>query len=170
MSPLGVHGAVPPEFSEFFRAEYPRLVRGLAAAGATVEEAKDVAQEAMLELAGIWPNCRRPYGWVRKVAWHKYLKIAERDRKRTNGEWQACLCPQAVQSYDDPDEKEWVRQRLLELPPRQRAVVALYVDGYSTDEIAELLKTEVSTVRSHLRHARTALRRSIEGEQPEGGP
>ncbi|WP_161624945.1 RNA polymerase sigma factor [Streptomyces spectabilis] len=170
MSPLGDHGAVTPEFSEFFRAEYPRLVRGLAATGATVEEAKDVAQEAMLELAGIWPNCRRPYGWVRKVAWHKYLKIADRDRKRTNGEWQASLHPQAVQDCDAPDEREWVRQQLMRLPPRQRAVMALYVDGYSTEEIAELLKMEVSTVRSHLRHARIALRRGLEGDQPEDGP
>ncbi|GGV35677.1 RNA polymerase sigma factor [Streptomyces spectabilis] len=168
MSRTGDHGAVPPEFSEFFRAEYPRLVRTLAATGARVEEAKDVAQEAMLELAGIWPNCRRPYGWVRKVAWHKYLKIAERDRKRTNGEWQACLHPRVVQDCDDPDEREWVRQQLVELPPRQRAVMALYVDGYSTDEIAELLKTEVSTVRSHLRHARVALRRGLEGERGDG--
>jgi RNA polymerase sigma-70 factor (ECF subfamily) len=39
----------------------------------------------------------------------------------------------------------------------QRKVVALFYDGLTREEIAEVLGKPVSTVRSHLRHGRTRL-------------
>ncbi|MEU6067703.1 sigma-70 family RNA polymerase sigma factor [Streptomyces sp. NPDC047082] len=119
----------------------------------------------MAELLSIWPNCTHPYGWVRKVAWHKYLRAADRARRQAEGEARAGAPSAPV--CEDPGEVAWVREILLGLPARQRAVMALYVDGYSIPEIAALLKMEVSTARSNLRHARTTLRRMLEGPPPK---
>lgn len=161
MCPPGVHGPDPgpsTEFSEFFRAEYPRVVRSLTAAGVTVEEAKDIAQDAMLELLRFWSHLDKPHAWVRTVAWHRFLKVADRNRRRVSREKRdAQLGVPAGSAHRDPDEVSRVRACLRQLPPRQAAVVALIMDGYATHEIAALLKTEVATVRSHLRHARKTL-------------
>ena len=52
------------------------------------------------------------------------------------------------------------------LPPKYRAVVHLhYVEGYSTEEIAEIAKCRPSTVRSRLRRARAQLKTLIEQEE-----
>ncbi|HET6858549.1 MAG TPA: RNA polymerase sigma factor [Streptomyces sp.] len=166
MSPQGVHGVAPEpslEYSEFFRKHFPRLVKALAVVGATTEEAQDVVQEAMVELLFIWPNCRYPYAWVRKVAWHKYLGTVAGERRRQEKEREARIASFTPVEPVEPDEGAWVRQLLSELPARQRAVLALFVDGYSNAEIAALLAMDAGTVRSNLRHARNTLRTRLEG-------
>jgi len=52
---------------------------------------------------------------------------------------------------------------VTQLPPQQRAVVALRIwDGLSYAEIASVLEREESTVRAHMHHGLTALRRQLE--------
>jgi DNA-directed RNA polymerase specialized sigma24 family protein len=67
-----------------------------------------------------------------------------------------------------------VVEALSQLPPLQRAVFALVYDGYDTADIAAILKLNAATVRSHLRHARTALRAwwisRIKGNEERGRP
>ncbi|MFJ8310743.1 MULTISPECIES: RNA polymerase sigma factor [unclassified Streptomyces] len=169
----------PVDYDDFFRAEFPRTVRYLMRAGAAFEEAEDSAQEAMKALVHKWPGCEHPVGWVRTTAWRAYLRKAERDRKRVALEsLNARLAPPAPQHHTDhnPDEHAQVLKLLRELPPRQREVLALALDGYGTDEIAELLDLKPGTVRSNLRHARAALRGALENHPEtdphpqEGGP
>ncbi|MEU7576075.1 RNA polymerase sigma factor [Streptomyces sp. NPDC041068] len=166
MSYQGTHGAAPAElqgFAEFFRAEFPRVVRGLMRAGATYEEAEDSAQEAMQALLRDWAICKSPTGWVRKAAWRAYCKKAIRNRTRMAREslHARMECP-APQDRTEPDEHAWVLHVLRALPPRQGQVLALYLDGYATWEIAELLEVKAGTVRSNLRHALTTVRASLE--------
>ncbi|HEX2609544.1 MAG TPA: sigma-70 family RNA polymerase sigma factor, partial [Gemmatimonadales bacterium] len=56
-------------------------------------------------------------------------------------------------------------QRAMEkLPERQRLIVTLFeVDGYSTEEIAGMLKVSQVTVRWHLHQARKTLRELLKG-------
>jgi RNA polymerase sigma-70 factor (ECF subfamily) len=55
-------------------------------------------------------------------------------------------------------------QALAALPDRQRLIVSLVdVDGYSTEEIAGMLKVTRVTVRWHLHQARRALREVLKG-------
>ena len=50
------------------------------------------------------------------------------------------------------------------LPPRQRAVVALYyLDDRPVDEIADLMEVSGSTVKQHLFQARGRLGRALDG-------
>ena len=51
------------------------------------------------------------------------------------------------------------------LPEKERAVIHLfYYEGYSTEEIAELMGQRPGTVRSHLSRARSRLRELLKGE------
>ncbi|MEX2980381.1 RNA polymerase sigma factor [Streptomyces sp. C36] len=174
MSPQGDHGALPaelPGFAVFFTAEYPRVVHSLMRAGATYEEAEDATQDAMHELLRSWPDCKNPAGWVRTVAWHAYCRKAERNRKRLALESRnARLARETPAGRSEPGEHEKVVEILRGLPPRQGQVLALHLDGYTAQEIAELISVKASTVRSNLRHALATLRGSLENyENKEGG-
>lgn len=179
MSPLAPHGAIPAglvdyaDYDDFFRVEFPRTVRYLRRAGAAFEEAEDAAQEAMQALWPAWPTCEHPVGWVRRAALRAYVRKAERDRKRVALEAKnARLATPAHQPRAEPDEWADLVRTLRELPLKQREVLALGLDGYGTDEIAELLDMKPCTVRSNLRHARDALKAflesSAEGPAPRG--
>jgi RNA polymerase sigma-70 factor (ECF subfamily) len=52
-------------------------------------------------------------------------------------------------------------QLLRALPAAQREALALTMDGFTPKEIAEMTGREAVTVRSHLRHARRRLERSM---------
>ncbi|MDQ8738967.1 sigma-70 family RNA polymerase sigma factor [Paenibacillus sp. LHD-38] len=53
---------------------------------------------------------------------------------------------------------------VLELPKKYRIVIYLYYfEGYSTTEIAELVRRNENTVRTHLRRTRELLRKSMIG-------
>lgn len=56
-----------------------------------------------------------------------------------------------------------VTAAVLKLPPQQRAVVALRIwDGLSYAEIGEVVGRTEATVRSHMHHALSALRKYLE--------
>jgi RNA polymerase sigma-70 factor (ECF subfamily) len=58
--------------------------------------------------------------------------------------------------------QEAVRRALAQLPERRRMAVVLFdVEGYSHQEIADILKVPVGTVRSDVFHARRALRKAL---------
>ena len=57
-----------------------------------------------------------------------------------------------------PDSGHFVWDAVCELPPHYREPVHLfYHEGYSTEEIASILQTRPSTVRSRLTRARAML-------------
>lgn len=59
---------------------------------------------------------------------------------------------------DAPPEEVHLDEALRQLKPVYRAVIHLhYFEGYKTDEIAEILGSRPSTVRSQLRRAREQL-------------
>lgn len=63
-----------------------------------------------------------------------------------------------------PDEKEAVSQQVMELPVKQREVIILfYYEEFSVGEIASLLKTNPSTVKTRLHRGRLKLKESFEG-------
>ncbi|MGD8496728.1 MAG: sigma-70 family RNA polymerase sigma factor, partial [Gemmatimonadales bacterium] len=55
--------------------------------------------------------------------------------------------------------RERVLDALAELPEQQRTAVTLYdLEGYSHQEVAEVLGVAVGTSRAHVHHGRKALR------------
>jgi len=58
--------------------------------------------------------------------------------------------------------------QVLELPPRQRAVIVLrYYEDRSEAEIAEILGISAGSVKTHAHHAKVALRGMLRGRLGE---
>ncbi|MBD3288173.1 sigma-70 family RNA polymerase sigma factor [candidate division KSB1 bacterium] len=65
-------------------------------------------------------------------------------------------------SSDRIDQKTIVRQAIQKLPPDFRSVIVLrLIDGYSTNETAEILKLPVGTVLSRLSRAQKKLKKIL---------
>ena len=67
------------------------------------------------------------------------------------------------------ETREWLDRALHELPLEQRMVLELsYLLGHSCEEIAEIMRCPVNTVKTRMFHAREKLRRSL--PRLAGGP
>lgn len=158
-------------FDEFYRAEYKKLVRVLMKQGARFGEAEDAAQVAMADAYRQWKNLRNPAAWVGRAAVRQHIK----DRKRESRLKQLVEQVAHEERLDDPaapdgvdsDEHARVSELLAQLPPAQRDVMALFLDGYKPQEIAELLGKKPVTVRTNLTQARKSLRQHLENERRE---
>jgi RNA polymerase sigma factor (sigma-70 family) len=132
------------EFSEFYRRFYPSIKRRLIARGASSEAAADSAQEAMLGALAQWARINQPERWAMSMAsqiWNR------RHRARQARELPVAEFPDGL-IYDDPIDSERDVQSILDsLPPRQRQVMALFLDGYTDAEIAGSLEMQLRTVR-----------------------
>jgi RNA polymerase sigma factor (sigma-70 family) len=146
-------------FASFFHHLFSRTVIMLMAMGASRAEAEDATQEALILAWRKWDSISEPAAWVRTTASRIFWRRA---RKRCN---QVVLLGDEIadQAATETDlavfteEQQNVLRLLRALPARQRAVAALYYDGMSYEEIADLLGSQPNTVRSQLRHARKKL-------------
>lgn len=135
--------------------------------GASRADAEDATQDAMTQAWQQWESIREPAAWVRTVAARAFWK-----QTRGQGYQSVALDEAASQPVADPDlgifaeEQRQILRLFQGLPTWQRTIAALYYDGLSCDEIAELIGKPPATVRSHLRHARKTLKERIVSELP----
>jgi RNA polymerase sigma-70 factor (ECF subfamily) len=139
--------------------------------GATWEEAVEIAHDAYLRLYISWHLVKAPRAWTRKVAANLLTDLRRRPTTQLlpvpDGEPAALKARHSQPVYDD-GEAERVVKLLQELPPRQRDVMALTIDGYAPKEIAEILGTTANAASANLGHARRKLRELIGEADPEG--
>jgi RNA polymerase sigma factor (sigma-70 family) len=154
----GIDGAVgerDAEFTAFFRAEYPGLVRTLYLVTRDKEQARDVAQEAFIQLFARWRRIShydRPDAWVRRVGIRMAVRASRREqiRPRLERELDFATFPKPV----DLD----VLRAVKELPSSQRAAVALfYLEDRPVSEVAQILSCSEMTAKVHLHRARKRL-------------
>jgi RNA polymerase sigma-70 factor (ECF subfamily) len=144
-------------------------------------DALDLAQEAFVRAFSALSSFdqRRPFGpWIGRIATNVALNSLQRRRVPT--------VPLAHQSLDgtanahDPadetaeperiflagERQAQLRQAILALPPRYRAVIELrHFQDRSYEEIAEALGLPLSDVKSHLFRARRQLRALLEEDR-----
>ncbi|MET7996040.1 sigma-70 family RNA polymerase sigma factor [Amycolatopsis sp. NPDC005232] len=152
------------DFDDFFRADFPLLVGFLRKQGHDRATAEDAAQEAMTKALSSWDGITHPKAWVRTTA----VRAANNNHRQRKGHED--FEPEKHPAVSDPglveyEERTLIVQVLEQLPPRQREVMAWYIDGYSVEEIAAALTMRPSTVRSNLRHARRQLERLYAGRR-----
>ena len=153
-------------FEAFFREQQPRLVAvGIALTG-DAEEAKELAQEALLRAFRSWDRIAdydEPGRWVRRV-----LVNLARDRHRHDlvaARLQHRLAADGYAVVPDPQADEWWRA-VLSLPERQRAAVALHhLDDLPIREVARILGVSSGTVKASLSHARRTLAKTLSREE-----
>jgi RNA polymerase sigma factor (sigma-70 family) len=135
------------------------------------EDAEDILQETFLEVVRSIKQYRGEghlWGWIRRIAASKALMRIRRNRVRATEEFDeqsvaggeaAAHAPVAVPERID---LERAFERLSET---SRAVVWLHdVEGYTHEEIAELMGKTVSFSKSQLARAHARLRRMLDQE------
>ncbi|HUF51002.1 MAG TPA: RNA polymerase sigma factor [Longimicrobiales bacterium] len=135
---------------------------------ADVEDAVQDAFMRALERIGGYQSSRPFAPWLYQVA-----RNVARDRltahARTHTEPLPPVGPETAAPGPDTlaergEIRELVERAIGDLPEQQRVAFRLHdVDGYSTTEIARIMEVAEGTVRSHVHHARRALRKALAG-------
>ena len=162
----GVDGAVgerDAEFTAFFRAEYPGLVRTLFLITRDREQARDLAQEAFAQLFARWRRIsryERPDAWVRRVGIRMAVRASKRERIRARLERELDFA-----TFPKPVDLDVIRA-VDQLPSSQRAAVALfYLEDRPVSEVAIILGCSEMTARVHLHRARKRLAELLEEKE-----
>jgi RNA polymerase sigma-70 factor (ECF subfamily) len=144
-------------FDDFYRVEYPRLLRILSAAGSG---AADALQEAFTKAATAWPQVsayEHPAAWVRRVAVRRMLNERRSMRRRDA----AISRLAAVVPAESVDREELLDLAMAidTLPAQQRIAVTLfYLGGLTSAETAAAMGISAGAVRFHLHEARNRVR------------
>lgn len=133
----------------------------------TYEDAQDVFQEGFIIAFKKIRQFRFRgsfEGWLRRIMVNRCIEV---HRKRTfmyvvNEETLGENGSEMMDSFEEPEEENYSYEELLsfirELPDRYRQVFNLYVmDGYSHQEISDMLGISVGTSKSNLSRARRNL-------------
>jgi RNA polymerase sigma-70 factor (ECF subfamily) len=161
----GAETGAEADFVGLFRAEYPPLVHSIYLIVHDREQARDIAQEAFVQLFTHWGRIskyERPDAWVRRVAIRMAVRAIKRERLRRRREHEFDRArPLGPADID-------VLRAVAKLPAAQRAAVVLfYLEDRPVAEVAEILACSEVTARVHLHRARKRLA-EIFGEQESG--
>jgi len=146
------------------------------------EDANDLAQEAFLRMYKALPKFRGGSAfatWLYRIVTNLCLDELKKRRRRPQlvdeplGEEEENVEPLVERVADEkasPDEvalsherQRLVQEAIASLRRHHRAVLVLYdLQGCSYQEIAEVLKVNVGTVKSRLNRARLALKEKLE--------
>ena len=130
------------------------------------EDAEDVLQETFLEVVRSIHGFRGEghlWGWIRRVAASKALMRIRREQLRTTEELHEDSTSGAAASGPGGVGMQIDLERAFEgLSETARAVVWLHdVEGYTHEEIAEMMGKTVSFSKSQLARAHARLRRAL---------
>ena len=153
------------EFTRRVRASQEKLYRISCGLLREPQDRMDAVQDAILKA---WCNLRKLRDEEYFDTWLIRILINEcHNRHRT----QARFVP--LESAPEPSEPQQANPQLRDavyaLPPKLRIPILLhYMEGYRTDEIAQMLRLPGGTVRSRLRRARTMLKTMLESTEGDG--
>jgi RNA polymerase sigma-70 factor (ECF subfamily) len=164
-------------FRELYAAIAPRLLgymRSLTGNDATAEE---ILQQTFLKLHGarsVYVRGMDPVPWLYAIAHRTCIDDMRRQRRscirllRRSEEslpdvegtcWGAPTCAETGESYSEEEERGAVLQALDELPPEQRAALALTkIQGLTMRDAARILGTTEGAVKLRAHRARARLR------------
>jgi RNA polymerase sigma factor (sigma-70 family) len=154
------------EYSAFYRAEFPQVVRTSYLVLHDRQRAEEVAQEAFIQLLAHWSKVSKydqPGAWVRRVAIRMAARSARRERRRPALEQASPAAPDLTPQDID------LLNAIGHLPPRQRAAVALhYFEDRPLPEVADILGCSHATAKGHVFHARRRLAELLGEEVSDG--
>lgn len=123
-------------------------------------EAEDVCHDVFIKMIehkiSISPGKER--AWLLTVTANECKDRLRFWRRHKNEELSDCIPAKDTQSLD-------MLEIVMSLPVKERTAIYLYYyEGYSTKEIARILKLSESGVRSRMERARKHLKNKLEGE------
>ncbi|MGE4093952.1 MAG: RNA polymerase sigma factor [Candidatus Binatia bacterium] len=162
-------------YEDLYRAHYPRIVRLCRLLLRDVGEAEEVAQEVFVKLLRVSSGLSQSLAWE---AWLTRVAVnACRDRQRNwwwrrrredTMDWQELQLPSLAPTPEETtlsrEQRERIWQSLRHLSARQREIFVLrYVEGWSGDEVADLLGVTSGSVKRHLFRAVQLMRQALGG-------
>ena len=162
-------GAQPASAEEYATLHGKALIGYLLKMGVCLDDAQDAANETLKRMFEHWDSIEQPKAWARRTAYNIVIDTVR--ARQSESDKSARAQAQFVLAATGTDDlwmlKEGQRAvigHIRKLPAAQRQVIALYVDGFTNDEIAEMMGSSAATVRSNLRHAKSRLRAELEAE------
>ncbi|WP_327434803.1 RNA polymerase sigma factor [Streptomyces sp. NBC_01236] len=148
-----------------YQEDRPYLIRFLLLHGADFLEAEGAVQSAFVELMRSRRPVQHPRVWLRTVALRAFLRqtVPEQPEQdltdrlaATSVDWRTPL-----EVAELSEQQRRVLQNLVQLPFKQRSVMAWHLDGFSTGEIAEAMGLEKAAVLQNLSPARRTLKQQL---------
>lgn len=147
----------------------PRLLVHAARLIGDREDAKDIVQEAWLDICGGLKSLRdvRAFpAWATQIVTRRCTKVIKNKTR-------ARKCMQNLAAENKPQGKHGgaeaviagqVRNAINTLPPEQGATVALfYLEDMSVTEVSLAMDVPLGTVKTRLMHARVKLKQALQG-------
>jgi len=134
----------------------------------------DLFQEILLQVWLSLPNFRddsKPTTWLYRVALNTALawKRTEKKRRRSHGSHPISdvAAPSASSAEAEPNDRivEQLYAAIRALPPAKRALVVLYLDGFTYREIADVVGISESNVGVSLNRIKKELAATIQEDE-----
>lgn len=155
-------------FEEFFRTQYPAVVRIAYSIVRDSHLAEDVAQDVLIAAQQRFPepfDSRHAQAWVKIATTHASLNAIRASRRRRDRQERALEVTASTSPEElaiESDEGRAVRTALARLPRHAATVLTLRHSGFSYAEIAEAMEVRVGHVGTMLRRAEARLRKEID--------
>ncbi len=148
------------EFAEFVAARSRRLIRLAYVLTGDQHAAEDLLQNALVKAAAHWGRIHTaPEAYVRRIMYREqvsWLRLRARRRETAMAQVPESLGGDETASVE---ARLALRDALLALPPRRRAVLVLrYLEDLPESQVAEIMGCSVGTVRSQSHRAVAQLR------------
>jgi len=156
------------QFSAFYRSHFTRLIAQIRYLGADERHAYDIAQDSMLDALQSWEKIAHPEAWIRTTARRKYFKHAYRVEEASFDDLADNISSLVRSPQEDVDADDHIVSLVGRLPPRQRVVMALHLEGLTPSEIASEIDASSDQVSANLLHAKNALRRYERRDREQG--
>ncbi|MEO0912389.1 MAG: RNA polymerase sigma factor [Pseudomonadota bacterium] len=152
----------------------PRLLAHAARLLGDVEEARDVAQDAWIEIfrgLGALDDVDAFPAWATQIVTRRVARlIRTKQRQRAIAGAVEVLPPDSDNCADGVAAAEalMLRRAIAALPRDQAATIALfYLEDMGVAEVAQAMDVPPGTVKTRLMHARAKLKEALKGESDE---
>jgi RNA polymerase sigma-70 factor (sigma-E family) len=149
------------QFQEFVAARTPALIRLAYLLTGDQHSAEDLLQTALTKTLVRWRSLRNgnPEAYVRKVLYHEQVSWWRRASRRRETPVHPLPDTSSADLTGDVDLRLQMRDALLQLTAKQRAVLVLrYFEDLPESQVADVLGCSVGTVRSQTHRAVARLR------------
>ncbi len=163
-------------FEELYKGIYPRIYRYLYRMLGDEEMARDLGNEVMMEVwkgASSFRGDSRVLTWIWSIARRKVWKVFRGNKVDyvSLEDWDGAhedYAPHLMAQLRDLKEK--MALAMEGLTPKHREVIHMaYYQGFSLEEMSELLGVPVNTVKTRMFYARKRLRELLEDLGVEHG-
>jgi RNA polymerase sigma-70 factor, ECF subfamily len=124
--------------------------------------AEELAQDAFLELHRNWRSMKSADHirfWLRRVTTNRAIDYVRKRRLRVETSLEETGEPSVLERVHDSFLASYLERMVASLPEKQRAVIVLrYQEEMELEEIAQVLATKVSTVKTQIFRALELLR------------